>query len=755
MPKTARVATVFASILLGAFGQAVGQHRVDDPPAVVQPAPLTKEAGARREALKLFVQGLLSERADRMLEATRMLEEAVQLEPGAAAIYKALLPLYLTLERGADALAMSRKVLELDPNDAPIWYVLARQLRARGQLKEAAEALSKGRACPCLRDAPELMVQFHCDLGAVHERLQAFPAAAQALTQAGDLIEQHLTATDAGASGRDELMLRAAETYERLGSVLLQMKQYDAADDAYRKAQTKYPDGAGRLNLNLAQVNQQRGKLAEALRHIDAYLRLQPQGIEAYELKRSLLHGAGRDQEVLPWLEEAAAKDRFNVGLKLLLARQYVEARQPLDAEKLYLHLAEQSPTIDVYRCLFTLYKDESGLGMIKGLKLLDQMMASAINKPEASPSNPAPAHARAMINVLRSEGSLAKELVWIALPLIDQKTNLHPDTLHVLAALADRNRQTVAAEKLYRHCLKQATLQTEPLVYGGLLNVLWRARKYDAVVEVCRHGLKTAKASQHVFLHSELARALARVGRVDDALAAADQAFKLADEPHRLPIQLLRLRILTQAGRTLQAEKECLALLEEQKLSTAILETRYLLSHIYSHVRQFARAQEQLELCLKLDPNNAGVHNDLGYLWADQDKNLREAEELIRRALELDRQRKRGLMPPGVEPERDDKDSAAFVDSLGWVLYRQGQLDAARQELERAAELPDGDDPVIWDHLGDVYLRLERRAEAQRAWQRAQHLYELDQRHKIDPRYQTLREKLRQLAITKSVREK
>ena len=47
--------------------------------------------------------------------------------------------------------------------------------------------------------------------------------------------------------------------------------------------------------------------------------------------------------------------------------------------------------------------------------------------------------------------------------------------------------------------------------------------------------------------------------------------------------------------------------------------------------------------------------------------------------------------------------DNACYIDSLGWVLFRRGQVDAARKELEYATTLPDGDDPVIYDHLGDV----------------------------------------------------
>ncbi len=77
---------------------------------------------------------------------------------------------------------------------------------------------------------------------------------------------------------------------------------------------------------------------------------------------------------------------------------------------------------------------------------------------------------------------------------------------------------------------------------------------------------------------------------------------------------------------------------------------------------------------------------NDLGYLWADENRHLSRAMKMIRKAVEA-------------EP-----DNGAYRDSLGWVLYRLGRYEEAIAELEKAAERqPDG---VIFDHLGDAYRK-------------------------------------------------
>jgi tetratricopeptide (TPR) repeat protein len=99
--------------------------------------------------------------------------------------------------------------------------------------------------------------------------------------------------------------------------------------------------------------------------------------------------------------------------------------------------------------------------------------------------------------------------------------------------------------------------------------------------------------------------------------------------------------------------------------------------------------AQSVVRELLDREPDNAEALNSLGYMLADHNRDLAEAERLIRRAVTL-------------EP-----DNGAFIDSLGWVLFRLGQLDGARTQLERAVVLT-GRDPVVCEHLGDVYKELK-----------------------------------------------
>src|SRR2546426_10393550 len=116
-----------------------------------------------------------------------------------------------------------------------------------------------------------------------------------------------------------------------------------------------------------------------------------------------------------------------------------------------------------------------------------------------------------------------------------------------------------------------------------------------------------------------------------------------------------------------------------------------------------YEKAADLLRKSIALDPANAAeAYNYLGYMWADHNMQLDEAEQMIRRALEM-------------EPN-----NASYLDSLGWVEFRKGKFDQALADLLRAAKSMGREDPVVFEHIGDTYLKLDRVPEALGAWQKA-----------------------------------
>jgi len=131
----------------------------------------------------------------------------------------------------------------------------------------------------------------------------------------------------------------------------------------------------------------------------------------------------------------------------------------------------------------------------------------------------------------------------------------------------------------------------------------------------------------------------------------------------------------------------------------------------------------EWLQQVLDEFPDDVGAMNDLGYLWADENRRLPQALEMIRKAVEA-------------EP-----DNGAYRDSLGWALYRLGRWDEAIAELQKAIEKqPDG---VVLDHLGDAYLKFHQVEKARDAWIRAAELLRKD---KDEEKAKEIEEKIRKV---------
>jgi len=114
-----------------------------------------------------------------------------------------------------------------------------------------------------------------------------------------------------------------------------------------------------------------------------------------------------------------------------------------------------------------------------------------------------------------------------------------------------------------------------------------------------------------------------------------------------------------------------------------------------------WAGSEADLLHARELSPDQPGPLNYLGYSWAEKGVRLAEARQMIEKAAQL------------------QPNDGAIVDSLGWVMLRQGDAQGAVRQLERATELRP-DDATINSHLGDAYAAAGRRLEAEYQWRRA-----------------------------------
>ena len=125
------------------------------------------------------------------------------------------------------------------------------------------------------------------------------------------------------------------------------------------------------------------------------------------------------------------------------------------------------------------------------------------------------------------------------------------------------------------------------------------------------------------------------------------------------------------------------------------------LLGSIYERQKFYDRAEQEFKKALAADPKNAYVLNYYGYMLGDLGQRLDEAESLVQRAL------------------NEEPFNGGYLDSLGWIYYKQNKLTDAEAMLRKALER-EGHDATIHSHLGDVYSKLGRTEQAAAEWEKS-----------------------------------
>jgi tetratricopeptide (TPR) repeat protein len=116
---------------------------------------------------------------------------------------------------------------------------------------------------------------------------------------------------------------------------------------------------------------------------------------------------------------------------------------------------------------------------------------------------------------------------------------------------------------------------------------------------------------------------------------------------------------------------------------------------------RDWPPAEADFRRALELNPTQPQVLNYLGYGLVDRGEKLDEALGMIQKAV------------------AGDPDQGYIIDSLAWALFKLGRYKEALEPMERASLL-EPVDPIVTDHLGDVYWMNDRKLEARFQWRRA-----------------------------------
>jgi tetratricopeptide (TPR) repeat protein len=288
------------------------------------------------------------------------------------------------------------------------------------------------------------------------------------------------------------------------------------------------------------------------------------------------------------------------------------------------------------------------------------------------------------------------------------------PAILYSMAQLAYQLKQpTVAEGYLQRYVALPATVQRDNVpAYLFLAQIAEEAKQLEQSIS---HLEQIKSGDQFISALSRRALLMARLKRVDEARQLLRNT-NVSTARERNLLTSAEAQVL----REVQLYKEAFELLDESlQANPDNPELIYDQAMAAEKIDRIEVMETSLRKLIGMRPDYAHAYNALGYSLADRNLRLDEAQVLIEKALEL-------------SPE-----DPHIIDSMGWVLYRKGNLEKAIEWLEKAwAVRPEVD---VAAHLGEVLWKAGKSAEARKIWQDAQ---------RLDPNSDTLKETLGRLNV-------
>lgn len=419
------------------------------------------------------------------------------------------------------------------------------------------------------------------------------------------------------------------------------------------------------LNFSYAQVLSKLGREAEAVKYLERTVAIDPTFSPAILGLLDTYQQANDWQKAADVMAPLISEDPMNLELQRQQGYFLLRAGNARAAADRFRLLIAADPK-DV-RSLFYLAESLNDLEQYAESETMFRKLL------EADPND---------ADILSSLGiSLAGQKKWDEATSTFQTLAAKPDVPDNVAALArtqlayielQRGNNELAVENAKAILVFRDKPNTQAVNIA--LEAMRREEKYAEAVQLLEPLL--AKFRDDPFINARMIEMLARAGNTNRAAELARAQVKLGSR-----------NAIATAEAYVQAEnfKAAIAAMNEAIAAKPDdVELKFQLGSILERAGDHKGAEETFLALLEKRPNHAPSLNYLGYMWADKGVNLERAEEMLTRAV-------------GQEPE-----NGAYVDSLGWLYFRQGKLELAEKYLTDATRLLPRDATVV-EHLADV----------------------------------------------------
>ena len=486
----------------------------------------------------------------------------------------------------------------------------------------------------------------------------------------------------------------------------LRRRAYEVALDQYMEQSMVLQDaGVSAHTTHLAQFMQRE---PEALEAVQQWVALEPDNIEANNTLATLLVRRGRTVEAIPHVAVVARSGTQTSFPMLLNGFRQLSPEQQAELVEGINSLAAEFPDDTQLMLTQALIHEELGqndqaLAKLEQLFALEPYQQQAVlleakllvqagrkdpfsRMRKALAENPGDSRLR-----LQYARLLTREDMDEARKQFEILSAQNPEDADLLFSLALINRETgdnLAAKAYLQQMIKLGEREDEAHYYLG------RIAEDEGDLKGALYQYKQVSAGRDFLpANNRIGRILIDAGEIEESR----QYFTVLRDrvpEQREPLYGLEAELLN----SVDLQDASLAILNqglgEFPDSTTLLYSRSMLAE---QMGDLVTMENDLRTILAKDPDNATALNALGYTLANRTDRYVEARDLIARAL---------ILQPG-EP--------AILDSMGWVLYRQGEYEEALEYLRQAYEkFPD---PEVAAHLGEVLWAQGREVEARQIW--------------------------------------